>query len=426
MEEQLYYDIKQYLTNFDIPEEYTEPQKNRIVQVAKHYFLLNDKLYRKNKNNQTQRVILPKQIETILYNLHKDMTGAHLGIDTIYEKAKERYYWPRMYEDIRSFVESCDNCQRRGSSKRREELIPLKIGAPFDKIGIDIKGPLPLTTKRNRYLVVAMDYFTKWPEARAISDAKTETIAKFIFEDIICRHGVPKEILSDRGINFNNALINELYSRYQTKHRLTSSYRPQTNGMVERFNRTIGESLAKLAMDKDKEKDWDDYIHAVLLAYRTKKHETTGFAPFYLVNGRQARLPVELMVDSFSSEEKDIKDALLERTFQIMERLDNDLDKVRLRVNEKQKAQKKRYDEKGISEKLQIGDKVLVEQSHLRKNMSAKLEPHWIGPYYIHNVLEQNVYKLRNMDGRLVKGVIHGNTVVLLYNHRGWDHSKIL
>ena len=413
MEEQLYYDIKQYLTNFDIPEEYTEPQKNRIVQVAKHYFLLNDKLYRKNKNNQTQRVILPKQIETILYNLHKDMTGAHLGIDTIYEKAKERYYWPRMYEDIRSFVESCDNCQRRGSSKRREELIPLKIGAPFDKIGIDIKGPLPLTTKRNRYLVVAMDYFTKWPEARAISDAKTETIAKFIFEDIICRHGVPREILSDRGTNFNNALINELCSRYQTKHRLTSSYRPQTNGMVERFNRTIGESLAKLAMDKDKEKDWDDYIHAVLLAYRTKKHETTGFAPFYLVNGRQARLPVELMVDSFSSEEKDIKDALLERTFQIMERLDNDLDKVRLRVNEKQKAQKKRYDEKGISEKLQIGDKVLVEQSHLRKNMSAKLEPHWIGPYYIHNVLEQNVYKLRNMDGRLVKGVIHGNRLKL-------------
>ena len=218
-----------------------------------------------------------------------------------------------------------------------------------------------MTTKKNRYLVVAMDYFTKWPEARAIPDAKAETVAKFLFEDIISRHGVPKEILSDRGTHFNNALVNELCDRYQTKHRLTSSYRPQTNGMVERFNRTIGESLAKLVMDKDKEKQWDDYIHAVLLAYRTKKHETTGFTPLYLVNVRQATLPVELMVDSTVPEEMDFSDALLKRTYHIMDRMDRDLDKVRSRVNEKQKVQKKRYDEKDISEKLKIGDKVLVK-----------------------------------------------------------------
>ena len=83
----------------------------------------------------------------ILYNIHKDMTGAHLGVDSTYEKIKERYYWPKMFEDVRKYIESCDNCQRRGKTKRREELLPQKIGAPFDKIGIDIKGPLPLTTK---------------------------------------------------------------------------------------------------------------------------------------------------------------------------------------------------------------------------------------------------------------------------------------
>ena len=136
----------------------------------------------------------------------------------------------------------------------------------------------------------------------------------FIFEDIICRHGVPKEILFDRGIHFNNALINELCHRYQTKYRLTSSYRPQTNRMVERFNRTIGESLAKLVMDNDETKEWDDYVNAILLAYRTRKHETTGFTLFYLINGRQARLPVELMVDSSDSTEQGMKEALLERT----------------------------------------------------------------------------------------------------------------
>src|SRR2546430_12824957 len=96
------------------------------------------------------------------------------------------------------------------------------------------------------------------------------------------------------------------------------------------------------------------------------------------------------MVDSSSSTEKGIKEALLERTFHIMERMDRDLNTVKTRVQEKQKAQKKQYDEKGISGKLKIGDKVLVEQTHLRNNMSAKLESQWIGPYYVHNVLDQN------------------------------------
>ena len=124
------------------------------------------------------------------------------------------------------------------------------------------------------------------------------------------------------------------------------------------------------------------------------------------------------MVDSNGSTEKGIKEALLERTFHIMERMDRDLDTVRTRVQEKQKAQKKRYDEKGISGKLKIGDKVLVEQTHLRNNMSAKLESQWIGPYYVHNVLDQNVYKLRNTDGKLVKGVIHGNHLKLYHEQR--------
>jgi hypothetical protein len=119
MEEQLYYDVYQYLVNSTLPENYNEQQLNRIVQLAKHYYILNDKLYRKNKDNLKQRVITPKHIETILYNLHKDMTGAHLGIETTYDKVKERYYWPKMYDDIKLYIESCDNCQKRG--KRNEK-----------------------------------------------------------------------------------------------------------------------------------------------------------------------------------------------------------------------------------------------------------------------------------------------------------------
>ncbi|GES82982.1 enzymatic polyprotein, putative [Rhizophagus clarus] len=308
----------------------------------------------KKNQDKLQRVITPSQVEIILFNLHKDMTGAHLSVETTYNKIKERYYWPKMYNDIKIYIESCDNWQRRGKTKRREELLPLKIGGPFDKIGIDIKGPLPVTQK-------------------------VETVAKFLFEEIISRHGVPKEILSDCGTSFNNALINEICDKYQTKHRLTSAYRPQTNGM------------------------------AILLAYRTRQHETTGYLPFYLIYGRQAVLPIELMIDTNINKEKDIHEALLEQTYDIMEKMDQDLEKVKIRINQRQQIQKKKYDDKGISLKLKIGDKVLVEQTYLRNNMSAKLENQWIEPYYIHNVLDQNVYKLRHMNGKLVKRIIHEN-----------------
>src|SRR3954464_7674012 len=113
---------------------------------------------------------------------------------------------------------------------------------PFAKIGIDIVEPLPLTTKGNRYIVVAIDYLTKWPEAEAISEATGKRVAKFIYQVIICRHGCPKQLLSDRGTHFRNELVDNLLKKFEIQHLLSTPYHPQTNGLVERFNRTLCES----------------------------------------------------------------------------------------------------------------------------------------------------------------------------------------
>jgi len=327
-------------------------------------------------------------------------------METTYEKIKERYYWPKMYETIRYYIKTCDNCQRRGGPSRKEQLNPLKVGHAFQRIGIDVKGPLPITSKGNRYLIVAVDYLTKWPEAIATPDCKAETIAKFIYEEIITRHGVPKEILSDRGTSFLNRVVKELCEKFQTKHRLTSSYRPQTNGMVERFNRTIGECLGKLLSDKEKE--WDEYVHAVLMAYRTTKHETTKFTPFQLLYGRQAKLPVELKVVTFREPDMTYEEALRQRTIDIMGKMYRDQNQALDNI-EKGQDKLKRKVNKRTSKKLKIGDKVLVHRTDLQNNMSAKLQEKWVGPYYIHDVLEGTTYKLRNIRGKLIKGVIHGN-----------------
>src|ERR1044072_2944501 len=107
-----------------------------------------------------------------------------------------------MYEDVKNYINSCDSCQKRIAQVRKEMLVPLEVKESFHCIGIDIKGLLPITSKENRYIIVAMDYFTKWSEARVIPDIKADTVAQFIYEKIICHHSVPKEVLSDRRTSF--------------------------------------------------------------------------------------------------------------------------------------------------------------------------------------------------------------------------------
>lgn len=379
MNRQIYNEIYKYLEKLEIPKQYNDDDK-KITQLrtkSNNYFIHNRQLYRRRKNDEPQRVILPDQTELIMFNLHKDQSGAHLGIESTYEKVKERYYWPKMYETVREYIRTCENCQKRGKPNRNEEFIPIKIGQPFHRIGIDIKGPLPVTKNGNKYIIVAMDYLTKWPEARAITNMRADTVAKFIYEEIICRHGTPYEILSDRGRSFLNQVIEELCDKFQTKHRLTSAYRPQTNGMVERFNRTIGECIGKLLSDKEKE--WDEYLDAVLLAYRTSKHETTGFTPFQLIYGRRARLPVELKIVTFRNEDKTFDEALLDRVKQITDKMHNQHNTALNNIEKSQDRQVQRH--KQTSNKLKIGDKILVHRTDLQNNMSAKLMERWIGPY---------------------------------------------
>ena len=160
-------------------------------------------MYKKNKENPNRPIKVAKEteIEEILYHTHSDPLAGHFSLEETYRQIKIRYYWPQMYDDVRKYVKSCDECQRRGKNKRNEPLHPIKVGQPFDRLGMDIVGPLPKTTRGNTHIVVATEYLTKWPEARAIPNAKASSVVSFFYEDIICRHGCPKELLKDRGTN---------------------------------------------------------------------------------------------------------------------------------------------------------------------------------------------------------------------------------
>ena len=216
---------------------------------------------------------------------------------------------------------------------------PIPVTGPFEKLGIDLVGPLPVITNGNRYIVVAIDYLTKWAEARAIPNSSAQAIVPFIHEDIICRHGFPKEIILDRGTTFVNEVIQELCERTKIKHRLSAPYHPQTNRLVEKLNRTLCTSLSKYVQIY--KKDWDHYLPTVLLAYRTMKQSTTQFEPFYLTYSRQVITPFDLSLEVPNNSKLTIEQQIVQRACSIIDKLEFDREIALHNIQKAQQKQKK-------------------------------------------------------------------------------------
>jgi hypothetical protein len=323
MELNQYNNLFVYITLNQLPTSFNSNEIAKLKRQSKFYIVRLDFLYKKqrqrNATKQFLRVIKETELDAILYMMHNDPTAGHFSTDIMFNKIRTRYYWPQMYESIRKYVQSCDACQRRGRPKTKNELHPIPVDSPFYRIGIDFVGPLPRTSRGNKYIIVAMDYLTKWPEAKAVKDNTAKSVVKFLYEDIICRHGCPTKILSDRGSHFNNQLVTELMEQFHIRHNLSTPYHPRTNGLVERFNRTLCESLAKLV---ERSTQWDQYISPVLFAYRTSKQSATKIEPFYLVYGRNATLPID--------NPDDPNDLCTNQNFTIQERIDHLINKLPL------------------------------------------------------------------------------------------------
>src|SRR3954447_16771290 len=246
------------------------------------------------------------------------------------------------------------------TEKRKKLLESNRVREPFERIGIDFVRPLERTKKGNRYILVITDYLTKWPEAKAMKEATANNVIQFIYEKVICRHGCPKIILSDRGAHFRNKLVDRLCEKFKVKHKLSSPYHPETNGLVERFNRTLCESLAKVS---EKENEWDKHIESVLFAYRTAKHNTTKKTPFFMVSGREAILPIE----NLEINEDFGQNAIMRRTYELIE-LTEERSKALRRIEISQGQQKRRLDDRIKEETLlKIGDKVLLKDAAKEK-----------------------------------------------------------
>ena len=254
---------------------------------------LESKKNRSARDSYSQLVVPPAMRFEILSNLHDHMVGAHFGVHKTFHKVKQRYWWKGMFKDIEYWCKSCTGCSMRKTprSSKRAPLLPLPVENAFDRVAVDVLGPIKASKRGNRYIVVFSDYLTRWCEAFAVPSVEAKVVARLLVDEIISRHGAPRTLLSDRGTNFLSKLVAEVCKIFQIHKVNTSSFHPMTDGLVERFNSTLCQSLS-IYVAKNQE-DWYDFLPLILFAHRTSVLDAIGDTPFFVLYGRQARLPIE-------------------------------------------------------------------------------------------------------------------------------------
>ena len=269
---------------------------------------------------------------------------------------------------------------------------------PFAKWGMDILGPYTPAPRQRRYVLVAIDYFTKWVEAEAVRGIKTKDVISFIWKSIITRYGVPISMVFDNGPQFETSVLKNWLGDLGITHCFASVGRPQANGQVEAFNKLISNGIKKRI-----EKAgglWAEELTNVLWSIRTTAKGATGETPFFMVYGAEAVLPIELYEPSLRVmlfEENANEEAMRLALDFLPERRGNA--SIRHEIYRLQMT--RTYNRRVSKRPLKVGDFVLRKMESVgRANEQGKLTPNWEGPYRIREEVRDGTYRLQSLDGK--------------------------
>ena len=344
-------------------------------------------------NKCFQLVIPPSLVPTVLAELHDSPTAGHLGVGKVLEKVRCRFYWVGQRRDVQGWCDSCNLCgSTKSPPKHRHAPLQADVSTtPMQRVAMDILGPLPLTPRSNKYVLVIGDYFTKWTEAFAIPDMETVTVARVFVNEFVSRFGAPTHLHTDQGRSFESSLIKELCQLMGIVKTRTTPYHPQSDGMIERFNRTLLSMLRMAAVDD--ESNWDLKLPCLMLAYRTSVHEATKHTPFSLMFGREVQLPIDVMfgLPTGSGQPTNVPVYVKE----LRKWLSEAYERVRQHLSAEQKRHKLLYDTKVAGNPFVKGDKVWLHNAAVPRGYSKKLHRFWKGPYTVVDVLNNCVYKIK-------------------------------
>lgn len=344
--------------------------------------------------NRVVEVIDPDERKRILREFHG---RSHPGISRMKEALKLQFSWDGIAKSIEDLVRTCPTCQKVKVTKRNK--LPMKITStsmkPFEKIFIDIVGPLPVSYANNRYILTIQDDLTKYSLGIPLPNQEASTVARALVERFICIFGIPDSILSDQGSNFLSKLFIEVTKLLKIHKLTTTAYHPQTNGSLERSHRTLAEYLRQFVIKDALE--WDMWLPYAFLAYNTSVHASTRYTPYQLLFGFLANIPINLKgqpgvcynYDNYANE--------------IRSRLQNSYQLARKNILQSKEKSKKYYDKGSREVNFQVGDLVLIRN----ETATNKFSPIWLGPY--------QVEKINSAENTTVKVGVHPK---IIHNNR--------
>jgi len=395
----------------------------KIVLLADEYLVREDILFhiwipnRKNKEEIVLQVAVPGSlVTTVMTGTHDEVLAAHLGFNKTLAKVRGRYHWLSMAKDVDNWVRSCDSCAQSKTNRHKvlAPLIPLQVAdLPFERVSTDFLGPLPKTKNGMEHVLAFTDHYSLWPILVAVPDTSAKTVAKAFFEKVICEHGAPRYLLSDRGAAYMSEVVKEVCKLFKITKLNTVAYKPSTNGVQERLNSVILSTLSHYVNELNN--DWDEYLPAITFAYRSSVCDNSvGYSPFFLLFGREPLLPLDVML---------LPPELKKRTStEIIQDLIQKLElsrKISREINENNRRQMKlTYDKKAEVVDLQVGDCVYLYMPQLSQKIGCrKLCRAWLGPMLIIEKKGAVDFRLRNLEtNRLLPGLIHKDRLKYAYD----------
>lgn len=304
---------------------------------------------------QFYQLVIPYKMRIPFLELIHNDTAGHLKYAKCIQHITRRAWWLYWKRDLTTFIKCCGKCEafHRGQPPRQGRLKPMIVGAPGERFAIDLCGPYP-SSNGYKYIFTALCVYSKYGICVPIRNKEATTVAKALVEHVFLRYGLCSEILSDLGLEFNNEIMNELLHLLGVNRLRTSGYRPQTNGAVEVWHRTLHSMIAKLV--DEGQRNWSSLLPYVTFCYNATEHSSTGFPPYFVFHGRMPLWTVDLVLPDVSEEPLTVP----EYTAKIVDRLQHVSALVRENLHAAASSASNWYNQKARPKTFNVGDQVRV------------------------------------------------------------------
>ncbi|XP_037834631.1 uncharacterized protein LOC112450568 [Kryptolebias marmoratus] len=353
------------------------------------------------------QIVLPHCYHSsVMEQLHDGPVGGHFGAERTLSRLKSRYYWYNMRDGVTLWCRTCISCSAKARPRKTPQAAmgTVRVGAPMERVAVDLMGPLNETERHNRYILVVQDYFSKWVEAYPLSDEQAPTVAEKIVSEWVCRYGAPHSLHSDQGTNFESAVFQSMCELLGIEKTRTTPFRPQSDGQVERFNATLQKILATTAERCHWE--WDLMLPYALMAYRATKHSSTGFTPNMMLFGREITEPIDLVAVPFPDNGcSNIPQCVMQQK----ERLQLSHQLAREWLGRASERAKRQYNKNMYKLQYKVGEAVwlLIKGTKKVRNRIRKFLPSYEGPYFVTGTLDDLVYCIKKGPKSRAKVVHH-------------------